>query len=358
MISIIIQLYSKSQQDTVKIGAILPLTGPGAPFGEASQNAILLALDEINATSQGPIFEVLIEDGMTDTKSSISAFNRLYDLYDTRLFLTFVSSVSLALGPLADQKEVLLFANASHPQITKDRKFVFRYSNTAKDEVNTLANFINSQTPKWSQIYIIALNDDYGRSYVQEMTNSNLDSTKITIAGVEYYDRLATDFRALATKAIAKVPDAVILIGFGRSMGLCIRQLRELGFDRPFIASLGFVLSKDAVVAAGESCRGGYYLNFTFVSHPGAKEFRRKYRSRYGVDPAPNAAIDYGTVYLLAQGVNAVGNNPNKLASYYHSLGKVDLPTGEVNISNQGDIVAPVKVMAVPQSGAITLWEE
>ena len=156
----------------------------------------------------------------------------------------------------------------------------------------------------------------------------------------------------------AKSPDAIILVGFGRSMGLCIRQLRELGYNQPFIASLGLVLSKDAIVAAGESCRGGYYLNFAFVSHPGAKEFRKKYYSQYGVDPAPNAVIDYGTIHLLAQGVNAVGDSPNKLVAYYHEHKIVDLPTGEVSITEQGDIVAPVKVIAVPQSGVITLWEE
>ncbi|MGH9878527.1 MAG: ABC transporter substrate-binding protein [Nitrososphaera sp.] len=205
-------------------------------------------------------------------------------------------------------------------------------------------------------LYIIALNDDYGRAYVQELKTA-ASNRNITFVGEEFYDRAATDFRTVVTKATTRNPDAIVLIGFGRSMGLCIRQLRELGYTRPFVASLGFILTSDAMVAAGEAMRGGYFLNFTFVSEPGAVRFKEKYRLRYGQDPAPNAVIDYGTIYLLAQGIRALGDDPVRLAPYFRGLVTINLPTGDVSVSPHGDIIAPVRVETVPPAGPITLWK-
>lgn len=358
LILIFISLYMRRDSQGIKIGAILPLTGSGASFGESSRNALLLAAEEINAVPAGPRLKLLVEDGMTDPKASVTAFNRLHDMKGTRLFITSVSSVSLALAPLADQKGSLLFANASHPQVIDGRRLVLRYSNTAIDEAHVLINFISQHNSAWSRIYIIALNDDYGRAYVHELIKAGDLHSKLNYIGKEFYDRTTTDFRTLVTKVIASTPDAVILIGFGRSMGICVRQLRELGYRGPFIASLGFILTSDAITAAGEAIRGGYLLNFTFVSELGARNFRNKYRTRYGIDPTPNAVIDYGTLHLLSQGLKEVGREPSKLVLYFRGLGIAHLPTGDVSISAQGDIIAPVYVIPVPSTGVISLWGE
>ncbi|MGH9991252.1 MAG: ABC transporter substrate-binding protein [Nitrososphaera sp.] len=140
---------------TTRIGAILPLTGPGASFGQSSKNALMMATDEINKNLENARLELLVEDGMTDPKASVSAFSRLYYAEDTRIFITSISSVSLALAPLVEGKQSLLFANASHPQVTTGRKFVFRYSNTAQDESRVLHDFVSNRT-KWSRLYIVS----------------------------------------------------------------------------------------------------------------------------------------------------------------------------------------------------------
>ncbi len=352
-----VALRNHTNSSATRIAAILPLTGPGASFGESSRNALLLAADEINGTAnKGPRIDLVIEDGMTDPKSSVTAFNRLYDTKGIRHFITTVSSVSLALAPLADQKKSLLFANASHPLVTDNHQFVLRYSNTAPDEARVLVDFVAQHSPVWHRVYVIAVNDDYGRAYAQELSTRIGGHPEISIVGTEFYDRAATDFRTVTTKALSGTPDVVLLVGFGRSMGLCLRQLREIGYAGPFVASLGFVLTPDAVTAADEAVRGGYVLNFSFVSEAGARAFRDKYRARYGADPTPNAVIDYGTLHLLADGIRAVGNDPALLSSHIRALQQTHLPTGDVTISPQGDILAPVSVAAVPSTGTISLW--
>ena len=51
-------------QDTLKIGAPQPMTGPDAPFGDKFKKAYTMAVDEINAKGgvNGKKIEVIIED--------------------------------------------------------------------------------------------------------------------------------------------------------------------------------------------------------------------------------------------------------------------------------------------------------
>jgi branched-chain amino acid transport system substrate-binding protein len=356
VILIALWFFTRPQQGIPRVGAILPLTGSAASFGQASKNSLLLASDEINGVSGGPILKLLIEDDMTTVNGAVSAFNRLYDLDHVRLFTTFVSGISLSLAPLADKKGALLFANASAPQVTQGRKLVLRYSNTADEEAQVLFDFISRQTPSWSRLYVVAQNDDYGQAYVQALKSSIARFPNMALIGVDFYDLTINDFRTLAAKTTANNPDAVIIIGFGNAVGLYIRQLRESGFTGHFVASLGFILTTDAITTAGDAARGGYFINFSFVKESGARDFRQKYIARYSSDPAPNAVIDYGTLWLLAQGLRAVGPDPTKLSAYFRSLGTTHLPTGDVSITPQGDILAPVYVQQIPATGPISLW--
>lgn len=339
----------------IKFGAILPLTGPAASFGKASKNALILASKEINSKNGYPKIELIFEDGKADPKISVSAFNKLYDIDGVRHFITMASGVAMALAPIVEKKKVLLFANASHPEITSNKNYILRYSNTAKDESVGLVSFITDNHPEWKKLQIIALNDDYGRAYVKEI-ELNLDK-KLSIIDIDYYDKQETGFRTITAKVVANVPDLVILIGFGKSLGICIRQLREMSYTGPFITSLGFVLTKDALEVAGDSVKGGFYMNFEFTRKKSSNEFLHKYRSTYGETPAPNAFIDYGTFFILAYGIKEVGSKPENLINFLKNLKNAILPIGIVNVSPNGDIITPVYISPFPENGNISLWK-
>ena len=67
------------EPQVIKIGAILPLTGPIAFFGEYEKNAINIACSEINDRGgiKGKKVEVIYEDSQNDPKKAVNAFNKL-----------------------------------------------------------------------------------------------------------------------------------------------------------------------------------------------------------------------------------------------------------------------------------------
>src|ERR1700712_5027061 len=71
-----------AQAETIRIGAILPLTGPGALIGTQQMRGIQFAIDQANAKGgvRGNKIEVVFEDNQAKPDQSILSFNKLTDL--------------------------------------------------------------------------------------------------------------------------------------------------------------------------------------------------------------------------------------------------------------------------------------
>ena len=123
----------KKEDNVIKIGAILPLTGALAGFEEEYLRGIELATRDIKNV------EVIIEDGKGNPKESILAFNKFYNIQGIKIFLVVECPVVLAIKPLIVHKEALLFADASRPEITEENHWnIFRHSDCAYQKANFL----------------------------------------------------------------------------------------------------------------------------------------------------------------------------------------------------------------------------
>ena len=94
--------------ETIKIGAIYGLTGPLAGLGEMFKNGAVFATDDINNSGgiKGRKLSLLIEDGQSDVKNSVSAFQKLVDIEGVKYIDSFGSAINLALKPLAEEKKL------------------------------------------------------------------------------------------------------------------------------------------------------------------------------------------------------------------------------------------------------------
>lgn len=342
--------------NTLRIGAILPLTGPVASFGRSSQNALLLALDDVKSVEPKLSLQIDFEDSAADPKTAISAFERLRRIKGSEVFISSVSSVVLALKPAVQREKLLLFANAAHPELTRDGGHVFRYSNTVDSEAQSIEDFLPTIGSK--QIFLLAINDEYGKAYVSELTRlAESSSPGFRLVGFDLYNRSTNDFRTILAKADQAQPDAYVLVGFGRTLGLLIKQLRETQFTGPYIASLGFVVTPDALESAGEAVRGGYFVNYSSLGDPRVQDLRKKYRERFGETPSPSIILDYAIVFMLANAQSSAGGSLDNLETYFRKRTSFDTPIGTLTGSTQGDIIAPVRVQKVPAEGDVDLWE-
>lgn len=70
-----------AEAETIKIGAIGPLTGPVAIYGISATNGLKLAVDEINANGGilGKQVELNLLDEKGDSTEAVNAYNKLVD---------------------------------------------------------------------------------------------------------------------------------------------------------------------------------------------------------------------------------------------------------------------------------------
>ena len=97
--------------ETVRLGAILPLTGPAARIGAGQMRALQGAVREANARGDlppGHAIEIVFEDSAAKPGQAIAAFRTLTRAPRVEVIFVSYSGPALALAPLAARGRVLL----------------------------------------------------------------------------------------------------------------------------------------------------------------------------------------------------------------------------------------------------------
>src|ERR1700749_3584296 len=89
---------------TIKIGLILPLTGPQANIGEAGKNAADLAIAKINADSSLKYkYELDIQDDSFDPAKTVSAVQKLLSVDQVNAVISVGSGPGNVVAPIAEK---------------------------------------------------------------------------------------------------------------------------------------------------------------------------------------------------------------------------------------------------------------
>ncbi|MDD4990004.1 MAG: ABC transporter substrate-binding protein [Candidatus Pacebacteria bacterium] len=327
-------------KEPIKIGAIYGLTGPLASTGEQFREGLTFAVDTINKQGgiNGREISLIIEDNQSDPKNAVSAFNKLVDIDKVKYLHSFGSAVDLALKPLAQEKQVLLFADAAHPKITDNSIFVLRHSNTASSDVKTLVEEVKKKNPQ--KVGIIHVNDDWGVVFNQEFQKALLEFNPNIEIVSEAHLPTDTDFRTQITKILSVNPDIVLTVSFGSSPGIAIKQLREAGYSGDIFANIGFILSFDGQKIAGDAAKGIYYQTFADNA-----TYNNDFFAQYGKQPTGFfGKYVFLDIELLKQAIEKVGENPKDIADYIKGLGSFKGTYETVQILPSGDIIIPSEV--------------
>ena len=322
---------NKEERETIKIGAIFPLTGNAAKKGEYESQGALMAVEEIN--SQGGIngrkIELLIEDSGTDPKKGISAFRKLVEMDKVCCLIGALSSVGMPLKGLIEENKIPTIWVSGHPDFLTGTKYIFRNLPTSAQFVEALSNFIYYQL-KLSKIGILYMNDDYGVSLKNEFK-------KIfpgTILFEEQYDKDGKDFRTQIIKIKEKNPQVIFIGGYGTATGILIKQLREMKVTAQLCGPIG-IAQADTKKTAGSAIKGVIYPEFIDDSKEEVKKFKEKYKAKYKQEPGVDSFLGYNSVKLLAYGIEKSDLNPELIVETLSNLKNFKSATGMLNIKNK-----------------------
>ena len=283
------------RKETIKIGAIIPFSGPAAHHADV-MDAMLFAADEINSWGgiNGRKIEFIIEDSKTNKEEGKKAFNRIEAIHHPVLYISTTSSVSMALAPLAEENEVVLVGLVvTTPAFTKQRKWVFRYFASAECDIPPILYILSDLKAK--KLGMLYQNDEFGRS-VFKLLKEEFEKIGGTVKSEPFKPKVF-DYKG----QIANLKDmgAIYAVGFESHLKNVFRQLREENFQGLILGSSG--AAGPNVTSMPEA--NGAYVAAPIVYNPNylfAKEAKEKYEAKYNKPFTQFAANGYDLLKLMS----------------------------------------------------------
>jgi branched-chain amino acid transport system substrate-binding protein len=239
----------------IKVGMVVPLTGPYSPLGLGDKAAVEQEVEAINDAGGilGRDLEVTIKDDKTDVPQSVTEFNQLAadSSYSAILSSSFVSA-STAAGPSAESNKiptialgpVSAFADGSNP---------YAFTGVAIPEVyaQAMVDYVAAQGHESLAIGYSG-KDLYGE-VGNEATVAAAEAAGIEVVLDESFDQSATDFSPLVSKVKAADPDAFLVWGAGPAPVIITKQFADSGIP---LLMTGAQASQLYVEPAGADAEG------------------------------------------------------------------------------------------------------
>ncbi len=329
---------------TVKVGSVTPLTGKLAVYGEGFQQAMLLALDEINAQGgiNGSPMEIVYEDNNSTSKGSVSAIQKLITIDKLPLiFGPAASSNFLAVCPIAqNNKTILLGAESAAASITKCGSYVFRIF--PSDLLQGIGVAELTASLGYKQVVLTYVNNDWGVGL------ADVFKEKFTQAGGNIIEELPhaegkTDYRSEIFRIKRYNPEAVVNLTYIKEGGTILKQAHETGLTTQWLMGSASKSPK-LVELAGKSCEGiiGTYPTFS-QDTPEYQAFKAAWEKKYPGKKIPVfGEYNYDMVKLTAKALSLAGSTDAdaiREALMQASQGFVGT-TGDKTFDENGDVGA------------------
>jgi branched-chain amino acid transport system substrate-binding protein len=262
-------------ESPITIGAMLPLTGPGAVIGNAERDGIQFAVDQCNTAGgiDGRSIELQVDDHQGKPAQAVLYYHQMVDLKGVPAILSSYSGPTLALAPLAArQKIVLINAGAQADNLAHASPYLFNTTPMIADEASALVDYLRAHNVQTAGI--LYENDSAGISGRDDFVAA-FEKAGGKITAQTPVDFGATDFRPSLYKLAADKPD-VIFVNLTAATQQLAQQYAELKLS-PRIVGTSFF--SDPTLIADAAANGWLHTQVTIDAPPKlATEFEAKYK--------------------------------------------------------------------------------
>jgi len=344
---------STTAQETIKIGAPLPLTGPLSPEGIKQQRGYDLWAETANAKggvkAGGKTYRVQIVyvDYASNTPRAVQSAERLITEDKVNfLFSPFGSGATKAASSVSEKYAIpTIAATASSAQVY-DQGYKYLFGTFTPNETLTepLADIVTARKDI-KRIAILARNDLFPLAIAQEMEKS-AKTRKLDVVMFERYAIGTMDHGTAVTQMRAARPDWVFATGYINDLILLRKQMSDLGLKPQVLTMIAGPAYKEFVEAAGPLAEN---ISSAAWWHPAVRykgkdlfgtteEFNAAWEKKYKDEPdyAEASAAAAGAILQLAiEAANSV--EPQKVRDALAAMdsgtfyGRVKFgPTGQI----------------------------
>ncbi|MBI3532621.1 MAG: ABC transporter substrate-binding protein [Pseudomonadota bacterium] len=319
-----------AQSGPIKIGHLTPMTGFLGALGEYATQGIKMAAEEINAAGgvMGRQLDVMSEDSVNPQVASQKA-QRMIERDNVAVLMGEINSAAaLTISQVAARNKKLFMSIGARSDALRN-KDCNRYTFHVDIPVTVMVNAAGEALLREGLVKgkkIFALTSDYLFGHdLSRQAKRFFTANGGTVIGDELVPTDLTDFSPQLIKIRQARPDLVATNLGGNQVTNFVKQYAEFGLTYPVA---GFNLNTADAWAAGEGNLGGIWPTVWHheLKTPGSQAFVEKFTKKYGRIPENHAWIEYVSLKMLAQAMNATkSTDTDKLIAYFESEAQFDI---------------------------------
>jgi branched-chain amino acid transport system substrate-binding protein len=309
--------------DTIKVGAILAVTGPASFLGAPEAKTLEMLTEELNAKGGigGKKIQLIIKDSGASPEKAISFAKQLIE--EEKVFAIIgpsTSGESMAIKNIAEENKALLLSCAAAEDIVKPvAKYVFKTPQMDRDAVIRI--FEQMKKMKITKIGVLSSNTGFGKAGKTQIEKLAPEHG-IQIVVNEVYDKAATDLTAEVTKVKAANVQAIVNWSIEPAQAIVIKNARQIGIAAPIFQSHGFG-NIQYVQAAGAAAEGvifpaGRLLVADTLSDKNPQkalleDYKKKYETKFKENVSTFGGHAYDAFLILTRAVEKAGADKEKV---------------------------------------------
>ena len=325
-----VSLLFAAEKGTIKIGAILAVTGGASNLGAPEAKTLEMLVEQANASGglDGHKVELIIKDSGGSPEKAISFARQLIE--EERVLAIIGPSTSgetMKIKDICEEgKTILLSCAAAESIVNPVAQYVFK--TPQNDSFAVIWIYKALKEKGISKIGVVASNTGFGTGGKAQL-EKYAPEYGIDILIAEIYDKEATDLTGVLNKLKAKNVQAVVNWSIEPAQSLVAKNMRQLGMTAPLLQSHGFGNIK-YVEAAGQAAEGiifpcGRLLVADALppNHPQKAlltAYKRQYEAKYKEEVSTFGGHAYDAFTILVEVVKTAGTDKEKLRQGIENL--------------------------------------
>ncbi|EHD20099.1 MULTISPECIES: ABC transporter substrate-binding protein [Brenneria] len=293
----------------VKIGVVLPLSGPLSGFGQPSQKGVELINSLEPTLKNGDTIKLVIIDDKSDKVEAANAMQRLVSSDKVDAVIGEVTSTNtMAMTKMAeDTKTPLVSPTATNDRVTRNRQYVSRvcFSDSFQGVVG--ANLASRDLGAKTAAIMFDSSNDYSvglaKSFrTQFLKNGGTIPVEVQVPGG------SKDFKAQLSTIKAKNVDMIYMPIYYTEAALIAVQAKQLGLKAPVVGGDGlaadqifFTLGQDAVEGYMAT---DYYSPDAKEQTPEGEKFIQAWEAKYKEPTHTWGAMTADAYKMIVNGMN------------------------------------------------------
>ena len=317
--------------ETIKVGAILAVTGGASFLGGPEARTLEMLAEELNAKGgvKGNKVELIVKDSGGNPEKAISFAKQLIE--EDKVFAIIGPSTSgetMKIKNIAEEgKTILLSCAAAEVIVNPVAKYVFKTPQSDSDAVKKIYGAMKDLGI--SKIAVLSGNTGFGNAGKGQL-ESIAPEFGIEILASEVYDKKETDLSAVVAKLMAnKEIQAVVNWSIVPAQGILAKNMRQAGWQVPLFQSHGYGNIKYAE-ASGAASEGiifpaGRLLAPELLPDSNPQKallmaYKADYESKFKEPVSTFGGHAYDSFKILCRAIETVGTDREKVRDAIENL--------------------------------------